>query len=1111
MIDPEPDIAPLGHPLERGHGAYQRALILRHALRSAAGGAWVITIAVLLGAAWVLGPDGAWTRFVLVLAAIAIALARGAAQVRRASLTLDGYLERAEHGFPQLRSWLRNAIDLERHPAPHTSPGLAQALAHETRRRLADLPLRSLTPRLEARAPLLSLLAAGAAVVGLGLLMPARVTRSFEILLRPDRASPEVRLAVEPGSVTVSPGTTLAVRARVWGTGRTPRLTREPGPALPAVAEGRAEDGARLWRFDLAQLTHEQSYRVRVASAQSPRYRIALSGDVAPVSFDIEYRAPAYARLPVQRGAAARGDLAALRGTRAHLVVTFDRDLASLAVDLPDGQPARWKSLTPRRWEGDVPIDREGRYVLRARPVRQGGGPEPSEHRFAYSVSPLADQPPVLAVRLPAGDVDLPSGQQIPLDVLAEDDLGLSELTLQVRKDPAGPWTDVPLARFGQRPREARVAAHWDAAPLALLPGETAAFRFVLFDDNAVSGRGRAVSSTFELRFPSLADLYDRVDHHQADAQTALEKVAEQARELQKSLDKLARQPQRQGTDPPQSFERSEELQSALQRQQQLTEQIEQAGTRLQQSVEQAAERQAFEEQLMRKLHEMSQLMDQIQSPDFKEAMRKMQEALDRMDHQPLEQNLNEWRKQNQEMLANLERTVELLKKLRQEERLQSLAQRARELQSQQEALNQEHAAATPRKDDSQREASLPGRQNAAAEQSKQLAEDVRQTETQNDDAKLGEPLEQAAQELSHEAAPSQSQAASAAAQGQKSQAQQAGQQASQSLSKAAEHLSQAAQQAQQKQNELNLAALRRAARDLVSLQRSSEDNMASNTSQAEKSDQQTDLSEGTARVADSLFALARETPFISPRLGEALGRAMNQLSRSGRELGTGNRARGEEAGRAGSQSLNEAVLELRATESSMCNKPGAGQMAGRLDPQRLGQVGQRQSQLNRDSRSLAQRLSQQMRLSTGDREQMRRLGEEQARIREQLEQIKHDEESRRELLGRLDQTAREMKDVEETLQNGTAGSDLEEKQQRILSRLLDAERSVHRRDFEPQRESRPGEDVARSGPPELPADLLRVNDRLRHDLLKAEADRYPAQYRAFVEAYLRSLNGSPR
>jgi hypothetical protein len=52
---------------------------------------------------------------------------------------------------------------------------------------------------------------------------------------------------------------------------------------------------------------------------------------------------------------------------------------------------------------------------------------------------------------------------------------------------------------------------------------------------------------------------------------------------------------------------------------------------------------------------------------------------------------------------------------------------------------------------------------------------------------------------------------------------------------------------------------------------------------------------------------------------------------------------------------------------------------------------------------------------------------------------------------------------------------------------------------------------VIRSSAPELPQELLRENDRLRLDLLKAEADRYPAQYRAFIEAYLRRLNGSRR
>ena len=91
------------------------------------------------------------------------------------------------------------------------------------------------------------------------------------------------------------------------------------------------------------------------------------------------------------------------------------------------------------------------------------------------------------------------------------------------------------------------------------------------------------------------------------------------------------------------------------------------------------------------------------------------------------------------------------------------------------------------------------------------------------------------------------------------------------------------------------------------------------------------------------------------------------------------------------------------------------------------------------------------------------------------------------------------------------SSGEVEENQQRILSRLLDAPRSVNRRDFDPEREAKPGEEVARRSAPELPPDLLRENDRLRLDLLKAEADRYPARYRAFIEAYLRALNGSRR
>src|SRR4029077_10652306 len=172
----------------------------------------------------------------------------------------------------------------------------------------------------------------------------------------------------------------------------------------------------------------------------------------------------------------------------------------------------------------------------------------------------------------------------------------------------------------------------------------------------------------------------------------------------------------------------------------------------------------------------------------------------------------------------------------------------------------------------------------------------------------------------------------------------------------------------QQQQNNVDLAAVRRAAQDLVSLQRASEQVSDTAAPPTARADRQTDLSEGTARVSDSLYTLARQTPFSTRRLSEALGRAVTQLSTSGRELATGNRSRGEEAGRGASESLNEAVLELRATESAMCQNPGAGmpgqsKAGNQQHGQSMQSLSERQGQLNRDTQSLSKRLSEQMRL----------------------------------------------------------------------------------------------------------------------------------------------------
>ncbi len=1123
---------PLRARLRALHARVRRAIVWRHALRASAAAVVLLGAAVTAGLALPRTPGTAWVRAALLGLGALVALAVAVRGVLRDAPRWDAWLEALEGRFASLRSWLRNALDLESRPGAHTSDELAGAVREHAARRLADAPLERSVPRLEARAPLVAAAASVLALVASATLAPGPTLAAWRTLWSPASAAPPVTLAVEPGDVTLVPGASLAVRARVGGSDAPPRLLGA-GAAPAAVLETRA-DGQRRWRFDLPPVTAPRDYAVRVAGVTSPSYRIALAGEPRAVSFAMTLTAPAYARLPQQALSGTRGDLSALAGSRAAVEVTFDRDLeaVSAAVGTPaGGGPAganAWSAVTPRRWRGSLPVERDGHWELIAH------GPT-GEGRFRYRIEAIPDAPPVLTVALPADDLDLPAGQLIPYDVLVQDDLGVSELRLEWRKDAAAPWSEARLAAFGEEPREARAAARWDAAPLALLPGESGVIRFVALDNARPGPRGRAVSREIRVRFPTLSELYARLEQRQDQVSRSLEKAADRTRELQKSLDKLQRQPQGPNRQDP-SFERVEEMKRAADRQQSVSEKLDDAARQMRESVDQAAERQAYDEQLMRKLKEMSELLKEIQSQEFKDALKRMQEALERMDRRAMEESLPPLQRQNRDLLQQLERSMELLKQLRDEERMDALARRADELKARQDALNEEHARAPdersdprepegkdakdpsqdPNGKDAARESrdqarpDLAERQSRAAEESRELSKDAKDAARQSEEAQAKERLEQSAEELEENAAGEQDRASEQSEQGDSQGAQSSGQKASESLSRAARSLRASAQREQQERDQKNLAAVRRASQDLVALARASQDNLDSRRGAPQAAETQTDLSEGVARVADSLAALSRETPFLSSRVSTSLGRAIQGLSQSGREMTQGGRERGERSGRGAISSLNEAVKALRETEDAMCQQPGAGS-GGRSSSQRMGEVGERQSQLNQRSREMARRLSRRMSMTQGDEAEMRRLAEEQRRVREMLSEVRRNEEEKKSLLGRLDQAERDMQEAEETIRRGEVGDELEQKQIKILSRLLDASRSLHRRDFDPEREARRGEDVATPSPGALPRELFRENDRLRQDLLKAEADRVPSRYRPLIEAYLRSLGGTAR
>ncbi|HTX99748.1 MAG TPA: hypothetical protein VMG09_06990, partial [Bacteroidota bacterium] len=142
------------------------------------------------------------------------------------------------------------------------------------------------------------------------------------------------------------------------------------------------------------------------------------------------------------------------------------------------------------------------------------------------------------------------------------------------------------------------------------------------------------------------------------------------------------------------------------------------------------------------------------------------------------------------------------------------------------------------------------------------------------------------------------------------------------------------------------------------------------------------------------------------------------------------------------------------------------------------------------------------------------RLAGEQGMVRKSLEELQREAASAGELhkmLGDLTGIANEMREVQTNLAQGNVNPETLRKQDRILSRLLDAQRSTQERDFEKTRRAQTGNDISKKSPGTLDLTTQEGKDKLRRDLLKALEQGYSRDYEEMIRKYFEALETQPQ
>ena len=83
---------------------------------------------------------------------------------------------------------------------------------------------------------------------------------------------------------------------------------------------------------------------------------------------------------------------------------------------------------------------------------------------------------------------------------------------------------------------------------------------------------------------------------------------------------------------------------------------------------------------------------------------------------------------------------------------------------------------------------------------------------------------------------------------------------------------------------------------------------------------------------------------------------------------------------------------------------------------------------------------------------------------------------------------------------------ELVQRQESILSHMLDAQRSIRQQGFKEERESESGKEFELQQKPRLPEDKGERNRLLREELMRALKQGYPAEYEQMIREYFQRL-----
>jgi len=799
-------------------------------------------------------------------------------------------------------------------------------------------------------------------------------------------------------------------------------------------------------------------------------------------------------------------DITAIKGTKASFVIFSSSELAKAELvlltdkknnaDSIAGSNASDTSsiklrLTGRKAEGSFVIRSNGKYFFK---LTDKNGVE-NEAPILYSFIALNDEYPEIELVQPLNDVQVNETALLPILVNVNDDYGFSSLKLYYKliksnfAEPDRKYSSISIP-FSKNTLSMQIPFLWDLNSINIAPEDVYEFYLEISDNDIVNGPKTNRTKTIAVRLPSLDEVLETADDMQKEIQEEVKELLKETEEVKKDMEKMKRELMQKPKGSQIDWKEKKQAEDLMKKQDKMQSKIEDIQKKMSDLTQKLEENKAISPETLQKYQELQKLMREVSSPELKKLQEQMQQALQNMDPEALKKAMENAKFNEEQFRKSIERTIKMLKRLQAEQKADAIQKRADELLKKQEELSKKTDNTNPA--DKEKGDELANEQENLKKELDNVGQDLKELENLMKEIGENMPMEemqQAKTELNQEQTSSEMQkAAQQIKKSDMSKANQSQKKAEKNISKFSDAMKNLKQKMQDNVNKEAVQKMKKALDDMLelskqqeSLKQQTKNTDYNSTKIPDLSQKQAQIEEGLKNVANSMLALSEKSMAVTPEMGQQLGNAMQHMDNAQNSLSNRSLQTASSSQTNAMESMNKAASQMQSMLNSMqnsdgsCNNPGGegqGKGSGMSFSQKMQEAARQQQGLNN---SLQQMMGNMPKdggsLTQQQQAEIGRIAKEQGKAKKAMEELAREQKELgggKRALGDLEKIAKEMQEVVSDLQSNNITPETLAKQERILSRLLDANVSMNERDFEKNRESKSGKQYDRNDPAPL-------------------------------------------